>query len=124
MAAAYQLQFRLYGIYAIQHIIISRQIHLVGVLWQVKHREHFHLTGWGDVLHPLPSHLHLQPSHRGMGGDNLPVDIRLAHEVIVIKMKRSHSTPCQCLHGIAAHAAYAKNRHLGSSQDIQGGVAH
>ena len=65
-------------------------------------------------MHARQSHIDLEFSDRLARGENLPVDIRQAHPVVVDEIERPHAGARQRLDRIAAHAADAEYGHAGA----------
>ena len=65
-------------------------------------------------MHACLGYVHLEFSDRLARGENLPVDVRQAHPVVVDEIERTHAGARQRLDRIAAHAADAEYGHAGA----------
>ena len=69
-----------------------------------------------DVVDALFGHIHLEPAHRLVGGDDLAVQVGEADFVIVDQVESPHAAAGQRLDGVAAHAAHAEHGYAGIVQ--------
>ena len=69
-------------------------------------------------MYPLGCHIHLGAAYRAVQGENLAVDVRHTHRVVINQVKRAHTAAGQGLDHIAAHAADAEHRHAALRQPL------
>ena len=69
-----------------------------------------------DVVDALFGHIHLEPAHRLVGGDDLAVQVGEADFVVVDQVESPHAAAGQRLDGVAAHAAHAEHGYAGIVQ--------
>jgi hypothetical protein len=73
-----------------------------------------------DVLDALLCHVHLQAADGRMGGVELAVQVGQADLVVVDQIQRADPAAGERLHGVAAHAADAEDRHAAAAQFLHG----
>ena len=76
-----------------------------------------------DLQNTLLHDLGLVLAYGLPGGDNLAVQIRQTHLVVVDEVERAHTAARKRLYRVAAHAADAEDRHTGLVQFFHGLVA-
>ena len=69
-------------------------------------------------MHALGSYFDLGAAYRAVQGENLAVDVRHTHRVVIHQVKRAHTAAGQGLDYIAAHTADAEHSHAALRQSL------
>ena len=78
------------------------------------------LTVGIDIANALGSNVYLVFSDRGMGCNDLAVEIGKANAVVVDQVERTDARPRKRFHNISADAADAENRHASGGKPLHG----
>lgn len=106
-----QLDLARYRVDGVNHVVVLRKIELgrrfgvVKRLVSVDHRVRI------DVVDALRRHIDLVLANRAARGDNLAVEVREAHLIVVNEVERADAAACKRLYRIAADAADAEYRY-------------
>ena len=116
----HQRKLRRHRIHRIDHIVIILEMKFVLRLRQIKGLVYRYLAVRIDFQNPLPHHIRLVFSHGLPGGDQLPVQIGQADQIIVHQIDGTHTGAHQRLHGEAAHTADTEHDDPGLLQLFHG----
>ena len=109
-----------HGVDGVHDIIILRKVELLRRFGQVEHLMFSHDAVRVDRQNALLGDVHLVFADGLARGEDLAVDVRQAHAVVVDEIERAHAGARQRLHRIAAHAADAEHRHTRLRQPLHG----
>ena len=104
------------GIDRIDHIIILRKIELIRCFRQKEHPVRRDKAIRIDGTDPLLRNLDLASSDRVMRRDDLPVQIRQNHLIVIDQIDGSDAAPDKRFHRVSAHAADSKHSDPASGQ--------
>ena len=113
-----ELELARHGVDGVDDVVILREVELHRRLRRVKRLVGVYDRVRVDLVDALLRHVDLVLPHGLARGENLAVQIRQTHPVIVDEIQRAHAAARQRLHRIAAHAADAEHRHAGAKQPI------
>ena len=115
-ASAYQFHLGSDSVDAVDNVVILREVDLIGIGRQIEHGMRRDAAAGIDGSDALGSHINLETAHIGGQRDDLPIDVRQGHRVVVKKVDGAHAAASQHLDGIAAHATHAEDGHAALGQ--------
>lgn len=106
-----QRQLGGHGVHRINDIIISGQVELRRGIRQIKGAVGVHGGGRVDGGHSCRGDVHLVLPDRFGGGDNLSIDVREGHFVVVNEVEGADTAACKSFHRVTADTSHAENSH-------------
>jgi hypothetical protein len=105
VAALDEFEFCGDGIYAVYHVIKTRQVDIIGVGRHIEHLVFMHDASPVDIVNPLLGNIYFMFPYCRKQGVNLAVDIRQANAVIIEEIQFSYTTAGEDFRDITAYTA-------------------